>query len=124
MRERLIELMYEANEKFAECDCTDEEAVEMLADHLLANGVIVLPCKVGDTVYVIDKGTQVWWKGKTIAFYYTNPSDMQFAVAFEDGEVAIYDSDCVFTTREEAEKALKCATDNNVGDKGGAECKN
>ena len=27
----------------------------------------------------------------------------------------------VFLTREEAEKALKCATDNNVGDKGGDE---
>ena len=29
------------------------EAVERFADHLLANGVIVPPCKVGDTVYVL-----------------------------------------------------------------------
>lgn len=28
-----------------------DKAIERLADHLLANGVIVPPCKVGDTVY-------------------------------------------------------------------------
>lgn len=32
-----------------------EKVLEVTADHLLANGVIVLPCKVGDTVYRIDK---------------------------------------------------------------------
>ena len=28
--------------------------VEYVADYLIANGVIVPPCKVGDTVYVLD----------------------------------------------------------------------
>ena len=27
---------------------------EIIADYLLANSVVVLPCKVGDTVYLID----------------------------------------------------------------------
>ena len=31
----------------------DEVTVEDIADHLIANGVIVPPCKVGDMVYVI-----------------------------------------------------------------------
>ena len=42
MREKLIEML------------GDYLYAEQIADHLLANGVIVLPCKVGDTVYVIN----------------------------------------------------------------------
>ena len=34
-----------------------------LAEHLLANGVIVPPCKVGDTVYrVVEMGTGIHFK--------------------------------------------------------------
>ncbi len=43
-RDRLISLIGEFDMNI------DEE----LADHLLANGVIVPPCKVGDTVYEIN----------------------------------------------------------------------
>lgn len=32
----------------------EEETIDTLADHLIANGVIVPPCKVGDTVYCIN----------------------------------------------------------------------
>ena len=46
-RERLIELMSNSG-----CSA-DLETYQDLADYLLANGVIVPPCKVGDTVYVI-----------------------------------------------------------------------
>lgn len=35
----------------SEIDITEEE-IERIADYLLANGAIVPPCKVGDTVYV------------------------------------------------------------------------
>ena len=45
MRDRLIELIDEA--------INDEEtSYSNIADYLLANGVIVPPCKVGDTVYI------------------------------------------------------------------------
>ena len=49
-RERLIELLdnYMGNE-FLKNDG--------LADYLLANGVIVPPCKVGDTVYYVSEDT-------------------------------------------------------------------
>lgn len=43
-REKLVELI----EQVYYC------SIEELADHLLANGVIVPPCKVGDTVYYLD----------------------------------------------------------------------
>ncbi len=51
MREKLINLMIEAKK----ADTEDVPFSEFLADFLLSNGVIVLPCNVGDTVYEIDE---------------------------------------------------------------------
>lgn len=47
-RERLIELLAKASGKYMFVDKYNE----VVADYLLENGVIVQPCKVGDTVYV------------------------------------------------------------------------
>lgn len=53
MRDRLIELLKKADE-YASGVCTDyNEAQAVCADCLLAEGVIVPPCKVGDTVYCV-----------------------------------------------------------------------
>lgn len=51
MRDRLIELLFRVAE---EKDCPQPHEV---ADYLIANGVIVPPCKVGDKIYVVDKIT-------------------------------------------------------------------
>lgn len=51
MRERLIELLNQI--RGDEIALMNEEA-EILIDHLLANGVIVPPCKGGDVVYILD----------------------------------------------------------------------
>jgi len=59
-REKLIELLNGwAKEN------NDGIHADSVADYLLANGVVVLPCKVGDTVYVISKC-------KDIRMYYDN----------------------------------------------------
>ena len=53
MRERLIELLLKSDplhERDLDDDLVEGE-VEAIADYLLANGVIVPPVKVGDTVY-------------------------------------------------------------------------
>lgn len=50
-RERLIELL-----KVPIHPRIGADPAEVVADYLLDNGVIVLPCKVGDTVYVICDG--------------------------------------------------------------------
>ena len=50
MKERLMELLAESVIK------GDYTYIPDVADHLLANGVIVPPCKVGDAVYYVDKG--------------------------------------------------------------------
>lgn len=51
MRDRLIEIVKEGR-RIATWHRYDTD--ETIADHLLANGVIVPPCKVGDVVYYLD----------------------------------------------------------------------
>lgn len=90
-----------------QADCT----LENLADHLLANDVIVPPCKVGDVVYAIctifDESTL---KPKTII----KPRIIDFAskVGFiiESKGLVIGEKEfgkTVFLTKEEAEAKLK-----------------
>ena len=74
----------------------DEVTVADIAEHLLANGVIIPPCKVGDTVYQID-GVRVYESTIKNVIYDTN------GVAFDEDAIGT----TVFLTREEAEKALK-----------------
>lgn len=50
MRDRLKELVKKSLIKHIDKTCM---LAENITDDLLAHGVIVLPCKVGDTVYVI-----------------------------------------------------------------------
>lgn len=57
MRERLIELLKGAETKVAEvlsAPLALEEWLGIYADHLIANGVILPPCKVGDIVYPLN----------------------------------------------------------------------
>lgn len=89
-----------------------------LADHLLAEGVIVPPCKVGDTLYVIsqmkDKRilpfineyevTSIWLKKKSIVIYHEMDGFIKIFRQTDFGKT-------VFLTREEAEEALKGASD-------------
>lgn len=83
------------------------------ADHLIANGVIVLPCKAGDTLYEITSR-------KTISEYQVTAIRIELFGIFVDwkitqGFVDRYISNMpareigktVFLTREEAENALK-----------------
>ena len=90
--------------------CTD------IADYLLANGVIVLTCKVGDTVYMITpngnirnltiESIDIELEKKEVKMTYLavyefegKPCYMQIQ-SFKFGKT-------VFLTREEAEKALE-----------------
>ena len=52
MKDRLMELLKSAPLcGYAFDDQYSDGTIEKIADHLLANGVIAPPCKVGDTVY-------------------------------------------------------------------------
>ena len=95
-RKRLIHLMSTAGWNIF----SDAQAKEQLADYLLANGVIVMPCSFGDTVYTISK---CYYPP-----YYLNSNE--FIVKHYISETTIKRSDIGFKnlyfTREEAEKAL------------------
>lgn len=53
MRDRLVELLFES-ELFNGAD--GKADANTLADHLLANGVVILPFEIGGLVYVIQDG--------------------------------------------------------------------
>ena len=102
MKDKLIELITESGACF---DCFpvagyDEKQKQTIADHLLANGVIVPPCKVGDVVYktsVLGEITELKIKG------------FDCGIATEPYNIIPIENfgKTVFLTKEEAEQALK-----------------
>ena len=128
MRDRLIELLAYFVDGYAVGNrhmCENTRVTE-IADYLLANGVIVPPCMVGDTVYYISS-TRV--KEAVIdEIYIGKDNRMEFSLVFDCdkdcGSCPFVEWDCnsecgntiwnakyfgktVFLTREEAEAALK-----------------
>ena len=104
MRDRLIELLNEANQKSNIIGTGDT------AEYLLANGVIVTPCKVGGVVYsvcdCINRPEKLFITAlhqyeKYISFSALSRSQRKYV--FETTDIG----KTVFLTREEAEKALK-----------------
>lgn len=105
-KEKLIELLSEHHSG-------NYNEAQRIADYLLANGVFVLPCKVGDTLYRIikPKYTKPFvWSGvdtvEVIGAGYRSPFGGFSYVSVDDfGKNA-------FLTREEAEAALKKMEEN------------
>lgn len=103
MRERLIELI--ANEP------NSVDSIVAHADYLLANGVIVPPCKAGDVCYPLPRyrtplverkiSRITYSKRNIIIGYYEN--DGQYRPPLR---TRILGED-IFLTREDAERALK-----------------
>lgn len=116
MRDRLIELL----------TATFDEQYEKrrliipqhTADYLIDNGVVVLPCKVGDVVYIVDRTSDSVVSGKITHFeynLYTTPREWITVVSNElwygkteiRNRIDLLIGKTVFLTREDAEKALK-----------------
>lgn len=103
-RDRLIELLLRGSWDYLLC----KENIELLTDHILADGWIRPPCKVGDKIYYIDK-----YSGKveedivrffTVTQNGTKPILVRHNTKFWD----MYEwGKTVFLTKEEAERALK-----------------
>ena len=89
-RERLIDFMIDAKRTEPETG----SFTDYLADYLLEHGVIVPPCKVGDTLYCESA-----IKGHIT---YLKAPDLEWI--FENREIF---GKSIFLTREEAERALK-----------------
>lgn len=99
-RERLIELI------------TDKwlGGIYAMADYLLANGVIVPPVALGQTVYSLERGISQVFKGEVYEMVVRKE-----AVVCRATRIGYYSTvftaenigKTVFLTREEAEKALE-----------------
>lgn len=105
-RERLIEI----------CDTNngwvDEVTAEKFADYLLANNVIILPCKVGDTIYGITIGgvsnlkieqIHCWSNGMWKFNCWGGKGKYRVGYEFSIDDFG----KTVFLSKEEAEQALK-----------------
>ena len=109
MKERLVELLKKARLKTNDIDrrIVDFGEVNNLADYLIENGVIVPPCKVGDTFYGVNETEYddyevlgfKWGKRRGDDEYVLLVLTV-YDMEFEWGEEA-------FLTREEAEQKLK-----------------
>ena len=85
-KEKLAELIIQAIDTYATMPLVNgcrPELKYFIADYLLANGVIVPPCKVGDTVYVISESRV---KEAEIDEILRCRNDRKIFVAFECGE--------------------------------------
>ena len=111
-RDRLIEIL-----KVPIHPKIDVDPAEVVADYLLANGVIVPPCKVGDTVYVISRYYAGDWEVykceiDTITIYENNTfiscvaNDVRFG-KINFGLNVSEIGKTVFLTKEQAEEKLK-----------------
>ena len=90
----------------------DDEVVADIADHLLANGVILPPCKVGDAVYDASE----FFDGTLYPELYLLQDNTMEIKKTDNGYRFTYDGmfltkddigKTLFLTREEAEKAIK-----------------
>ena len=123
MRDRLIKLLQKSccfyNKSNCKASCRncdyviiDNNDINKLADHFLANGGIVLPCKVGDTVYFViedfeeepcifsQRINEVGTRGIFVSDSLTEENCRIFVPYSDFGEN-------VFLDKAEAERALK-----------------
>lgn len=105
-RDRLIKLVCKGIQEFGK-STVKCSADEYIADHFIANGVIVPPCKVGDTVYIPkDDGTIS--ESKVARIDITFMMDTGKNAPFDTWWLNEYNLGITsFLTREEAEKALE-----------------
>ena len=118
-RERLIKLLDDVIYNSLPKHNKGEKVVENIADYLLSNSVIVLPCRVGDTVFRIKalSRQEMYRRGlkptEEIKRHKGQPLRFYNYVIYEIEKTTMKKSwykdlgKTVFLTREEAEKSLK-----------------
>ncbi len=108
-RDRLIELL----SKKSPIGMMTED-IEELTDHLLANGVIVPPCKVGDKTYSVGVFTGQIISSEVVSII---SSENDYFLHLENETVVCVSQQLgktVFLTKEEAEVELRKRSENNA----------
>lgn len=117
MRDRLIKILQDL--ALSDEPCVDGlfEWADSIADHLLAEGVIVPPCKVGDAVYYPSFGTNRVLLYKVISIklnskglYVVCENHLSKSQMTHKAEQI---GKTIFLTKEEAERALAERRTNN-----------
>lgn len=125
MRDRLIELLKQKSCVYAPCDqecggCNNvemyDDSIESIADHLLANGVIVPPVQLKQTVWVYNQMTGKIYPNTVVGINIKGTSPYKKAIKLEYinkfGEMSCRKftwaqiGKQVFLTEKEAEAAL------------------
>lgn len=101
-RERLIELLEDTLHEW-ESDVSVQTLTE-IAEHLIENGVIVLPCKVGDTVYELTTSEEIEQRKVKDIIYDNEGFRLRLEPYFS---YEYYLNETVFLTHSEAAQALK-----------------
>lgn len=96
-KERLINLIIESVNGCA------RNWAEVIANHLIENGIIVPPCKVGDVVYQTD-GVRIYESTVTKVIYETTGID------FDESAIG----NTVFLSEEEARKGVRNGTKRKI----------
>lgn len=110
-RDRLIEILQDTLHEW-ECDVSIKTLTE-ITEHLIANGVIVPPCKVGDILYEIceRRRNNKWEKVIAKRVVHGIEIGLNGSLCARCGTtITVFFSGLgktVFLTREEAEKALE-----------------
>ena len=97
-RDRLIKLL---NVDMSGCE---GDYAEEMADHLIKNGVIVLPCKVGDKVYELTTSEEIEQRKVKDLIYDNEGFRLRLEPYFS---YEYYLNETVFLTHSEAAQALK-----------------
>jgi hypothetical protein len=105
-RKRLVELIKQGEMNYTTSTNYDGDLLDYLADYLLANGIVVPPCKVGDYVEW-DNGIEP--RLHRVEGFYYNTNDA-FPLRYDLGIIQpIIEHHAIkrIVPREEAEKMLK-----------------
>jgi hypothetical protein len=122
-KNRLIELLEEVIAIQKSSFGPDEPTLETVAGYLLANGVIVPPCRIGDTVWVANLTRQRVFPNKVHGIYlagtskYSNTMRLEHTNQFGEKSYRKFTwaqfGKNVFFTEEEAEAKLRSGDDND-----------
>ena len=109
MRDRLIELLENCGRSQMPMVAGLELWADDIADYLLENGVIVMPCTYGDKIYCDGKYFASHCAGEIMEFT-VNDIETKVSSMFRGEPDVQFDFDAfgktVFLSREQAEKAL------------------
>lgn len=125
-KDKLIKLIHEAEDEYMVYEMAEQALAngvfksreEYIADYLIANGVILLPCKVGNVVYCLIQGFENPLKA-TIKRIVIQADGVIISCSvlgyFGQSYMATDFGKTIFLTKEEAERALERNKDNTDG---------